>query len=578
MLPEHIRISSNLPGTINGFLPFQAEGINFMLGTDRCVYYQWDTGTGKTIAAEGTILAKLEGGYADGYGLDVCFYVVKPNNLVGAQRKLLAHTGLDSVILDGTPTKREKLITEAYYADDPNILIFNAEKFREDCEGLRYLVEGRNVLVIYDEMPTKYSNRTTALYRSTSEVLYKSFVKSGQGKNRGKKVYYPNYDAIRPRGLFSVALSATPIINSPEGFFNCVRLMDSSVYGSVQDFINRHAGPRDPWGNIMWWKGLDEIGAKAKRIIHRVDKRTDSTIRNQFPKKLPPETVYCDLDKLSAKLYTTLQREYRNIGALSILSYQEVLSAIECLQMLCSNPRSVLVSARIREDYNNKLEEFLRTQPTKLEIKTFEKRYREGNEVALKLRQLVGDDSRFSDEHKGECIVSKMLELRERIERHDDKVIVFSTRNETLLPFISEWFDRWNISHVIYRGGLTAAEGQEVIDEFRTNPDVKVFLSSDAGSDSIDLPEATLTIHYDLPWHKAKMIQRENRQDRIDSAKEAVQVVTLIVPNTVEDRKLEIIAKKESYHNQVFDQIDDNEPAESVDTSDLLYILSGERD
>ena len=198
--------------------------------------------------------------------------------------------------------------------------------------------------------------------------------------------------------------------------------------------------------------------------------------------------------------------------------------------------------------------------------------------MALKLRALINDDAKFTDEDKsGNCTVSKMIELRERIEQHDDKVIVFTTMNDTLLPLISEWFDKWGIKHVKYHGGITGhANKQAVIDEFRSNPDVKVFLSTDAGSDSIDLPEATLTVHYDLPWTQAKITQRENRQDRIDSTKDAVQVVTLAVPFTVEDRKQEILATKQGYHDKLFSG-DISEAAEATAKSDFLYILTGKR-
>ena len=576
-------VNSTLPGTIGGFLPFQARGINFMKSCDRAVYYQWSTGTGKTLAAEGTILTKAQEGYGANKteGFDLCLYVVKPNNLVNTLRKLQDHTGLRGRILSGTPKRRERIIAEtaaAMVAGEQPILIFNAEKFREDTELLALLVEDHKLLVIIDEMPTKYANRSTALYKATAEVLYTSFIVPTTGKSKGKKVFYPNVKADRPSEVFYVAMSATPISNSPEDFFNCVRLMDSSIYGSVNDFNNLFVASRDRWFQVESWKNIDLMGAMASHIVHQVDKHTDPEIKAQFPTKLPPETVYCDLDPASERLYAKLAHEYENISTSSVLDFQEILAAIGTFQMICSNPRSVLVSAKLREEYEAKLDAFIATGASDEEIKEFEKKNVQGSLVALKLRALINDDAKFTDEDKsGNCTVSKMIELRERIEQHDDKVIVFTTMNDTLLPLISEWFDKWGIKHVKYHGGITGhANKQAVIDEFRSNPDVKVFLSTDAGSDSIDLPEATLTVHYDLPWTQAKITQRENRQDRIDSTKDAVQVVTLAVPFTVEDRKQEILATKQGYHDKLFSG-DISEAAEATAKSDFLYILTGKR-
>lgn len=576
-----VTVNSSLEGTIGGFLPFQARGLNFMKATDRCVYYQWSTGTGKTLAAEGTILLKKKEGYgaAKNEGFDLCLYVVKPNNLVNSQRKLKDHTGIEATILSGTPKKRETIFAEiaaAMVKGEQPILIFNAEKFREDTELFKVLVEDHKVLVLIDEIPTKYANRSTALYKATAEVLYTSSITPKDGKQAGKKIFYPRVGFDRPSEVFFAAMSATPIQNSPEDFFNTIRLMDASVFGSINDFNNLFVGSRDRWHNIESWRNLDLMGAMASHIVHQVDKNADPEISSQFPTKLPPETVYCDLDPATARLYSRLQKEYENISKGSMLDFDEILAAIGTFQMLCSNPRSVLISAQHREVYEAKLAAFIDTGASDEEIKEFENKFTKGSFVALKLRGLVNDDSKFTDEDaKGECIVSKMIELRDWIENHDDKVIVFSTMNETLLPLIGEWFDKWGITYVSYHGGITGhANKQAVIDEFRTNPDVKVFLSTDAGSDSIDLPEATLTIHYDMPWTKAKVVQRENRQDRIDSVKESVQAITLLCPFTVEDRKEEIVMIKGGYQDAVFNG-DITEMSE-IAKSDFLYILTGQ--
>ena len=538
---------------INGFLPFQWEGLQHMTTCDQAVYYRWSTGTGKSLAIEGTIL------YRD---FDLCFYVVKPNNLYDSLTKLKSHTHLDGRILSGTPARRDQILAEIDIAienGEQPILIFNAEKFREDKEILKILVEGRRLLIIFDEMPTKYSNRATGLYRSTAEVLYTSYNTPQFGKNRGRKIFYPKKGQERAAEMFSVATSATPIIKSPEGFYNSVRLMHPGFLPSITDFNNLYVAARDDWGNIIAWRNLDHLAELAAPIIHQADKEKDERIRIQFPPKMPPETIYCDLDPNSQKLYNILQKEYSNIGLCSILDYTEILSAIGVFQMICSNPRAVLYSALDREE-------------------SIEDDNPRGSEVALKLRELVGNDALFTDRDRyGKCIVSKMLQLRETIEGHDDKVLVFTSMNETLLPLISEWFSTWEIPHVNFHGGLTQKGRQSVLEAFREDPEIKVFLSSDAGSTSIDLPQASMVVHYDLPWSWATLKQRE-RHDRIDSIKDTLWNITLAVPGTIESRKAEVIDEKHTYHEAIFGETVIEEPVEVWSAkAGLLYLLTGER-
>lgn len=581
---------------IRGFLPFQATGINFMRQCERCVYFNWSTGTGKTLAAEGTILAKRQEGFA------LTLYVVKPSNLFNTQAKLHEHTGLESTILTGTPSKRMKTLAavdEAIERGEQPILIMNAEKLRDDKDAFMMLVEGRSVLTIFDEMPEKYSNRDTALYRATAEVFYTSFSTPPQGKNAGQKVFYPKAGKDRTSKSFFVAMCATPIRTDPEGVFNCIRMMDSTIYGGIDFFNNLFVAARDQFWRIIKWKNLDFMGAMASHVVHQADKKKDPAIAAQFPEVLPPEIDYCDIDPVTERLYSVLLNELRSLGA-SVLDFDEVLAAIGCLQMLCNNPQAVLDSSIRYETYLCEVENdlplwmklpcyycrrsdngkecrhpYVVSKPKAKEVRRWHDRHKHGSEVALKLRTLVDDDSKFTDrDSKGNLVQPKLIKLYERLQEHGDKTIVFCSLNEMGLPYITEWFDVWGISYVTYHGGLTAKQKQEAQDAFRTNPDIQVFLGTDAGKDSIDLPEADLTIHYDEPWSWAGLEQRENRQHRIDSEKQSVQTVTLRIPNTVEDRKAQVIARKKGYHDQVFGG-DIADQAEELSKADFEYILFG---
>lgn len=556
--------------TIRGFLPFQAQGVNFMNSCERAGYGQWSTGTGKSVLAEGVILLKRKEGF------DLTLYVNKPGNLYNAARKVQEHTleSLESTVLWGTPKKRERILEEIedqIRAGTQPILVMNAEKYKSEKELFKEMVTGRKVLTIFDEIPFRYSNRMTDLYRSTAEVYYTTFT-----THKGKKNFYPKAGKDRTTDRFFLAMSATSMRNSPEDIFNQVRLMDSRIFGSINDFHNAYVKARDPWGKVVKWRNLDYFGAKYSHIVHKADKKNDPRIAAQFPKVLPPETIFCDLSDVQEKLYAKLQNEYAKIGVDSVLDWDEVLAAIGCFQMIVDNPRGVLDSAIRRERYLHERAEFVRTNmPTAKELKAWDKKHVQGSEVAWKLRNLIGDDSKFTDRNAaGDCIVEKMNQCRYQIENNEEKVIVFSDKNETLLPYIGEWFDEWGITYVAYHGQMSAKKRDEAQQEFRTNPDIKVFLSTDAGQDSIDLPEADLTINYNLPWTQMTLNQRDGRFHRIDSLMDEVRVVTLRAPNTCEDRRAFLVQWKGGLQDEVDGEI--VEMAEHMSKADMLYLLTGD--
>lgn len=549
--------------------PFQREGLQHIASQERMAYMQWSTGTGKTVAAEGTILLKRAEGF------DLTLYVVRPNHLEGARRKLLWHTGIEGVVLEGTPAKRIDILDavgNAAARGEQPVLIMNPEKFSADRDLLTLLVAGRRVLLLFDEAQKRFGNRKTKTYRDACEVLYTAKTEGG--------IHYPRKGYERPKQIFGVALSATPITRSPDNLFNTVRLLHPGYLGSVNDFNNRYVAWRNQWGQPVEWKNLDDLAARVAPLVHQADKEKDPEIAAQFP-AVTEETVFCDMDDRTAYLYGMLQQEYRNIGLASMLSYDEVLAAIGCLQMIVSNPRAVLASAKEREEYEGDLEAFIEyledegvgRRERANDLKEFERLYRRGSEVAMKLRAKIADDSYFADGKKGVETNGKLVVLREYLEEHDGKAVVFTTETR-MLDLISEWLDRWEIEHVCYHGALSAKARTAAIDTFREDPEVKVFLSTDAGQDSIDLPEADLTIHYDWPWSWAEVQQRQNRQHRIDSQKDSVRVITLTVPGTVEDRKAEIVARKHGYHEAIFEGAA-FEPGEE-EQLDYLYVLTGQ--
>jgi SNF2 family DNA or RNA helicase len=138
--------------------------------------------------------------------------------------------------------------------------------------------------------------------------------------------------------------------------------------------------------------------------------------------------------------------------------------------------------------------------------------------------------------------------------------------SKMLAPYLAQW----GHTFVLYDGK------QQSQDTFKNDPSIKIFLSSDKGSDSINLQEATTVINYDLPWNYSTLEQRVNRINRITSDAAHVFYYNFIMENTIEERKLKLLQRKKEYQQAVFDG-DIGDQAEIIAGStldDLKWLLS----
>jgi len=522
-----VALSSTLPGTIKGFLPFQIQGFNFLKDLPGGVA-MWSTGTGKTVLASALIKYHID--LAD---FDLCWVVVKAHNKFNTARTLERLAHIDCTVLDGPKERREEVFADLSKLESgPTVVVTNYEKFRVDAGHIIPLFEGRRVLLIWDEMPTKLKSRKSQLYKSVRKALYKKM----------------DLSVPRPTATRQYMLSATPIENNPEDWYNCVRLLDPKIYGSIKSFRDEYVQSYNPFSHEpAVWKNLDRMGLKASKITHQVDK-TSPGIAEQFPKVIE-EPYYIDWNKEHKVLYEWLTAEAKD-KANSTFTQDGVLGLIHVLQMMCCAPSMVQNSASARLDYELG---FLKSKAGSVAAKEF---------ILLLNKNL--QDQNFS---KLETLKHLLLE-----QHPDEKVVIFSSFNDTLMPILSDNLNQWGIQHVRYNG--TAQQKQVAQDYFQQEDFVKVFLSSDQGSDSISLEQASVVIHYDLPWKWSTYIQRQNRIHRVVSPHQHVRFYTLMMVDSVEERKMKVISKKHQYHDGVFKgDVSHQSESARMTREDLLYIL-----
>jgi SNF2 family DNA or RNA helicase len=506
-------------------LPFQVQGFNW-LKDQHAEILDWSTGTGKSVYACAKAKYLLEEKL-----VDHVVVVSKAHNRIGWLRQLQDVADIKADIVGmhyhKGEWKEKRLSKRKGERLDPNVKfrreqykqkvwVTNYEKFRDDKENLEKALSGKRVYFVWDEMPSKLKNQGTKLYRATRTIV-----------NKTKKPYHS-------------CLSATSVENIPEDVYWCVKLMDKTIlHKRVIQFREDYVKTWD-WfakGKVSVWDThkLQDLGLRLSHMTHQASKYRDPEIRAQFPEE-HWETISIEMSPTDRKLYQAIEKE--------VISEfwqggkpEDIFSKIQPLQFVCNNPA-----------------------------------YLGDGTIARMIRKKMGEFTSSSS--------AKLSDLKDLLQTLDGKVVLFSAYAENGSWWLTEALQGWGYDCVLYDGNPT--QMQRALDSFRSDPGIKVFVSSDKGSDSINLEQAVNVVNYDLPWKFSTLLQRVNRISRITSKGIGVDHVffyNLVMYNTIEDRKQQIIEKKKAYGEAIFggDIADHAEELSALTTDDLWWILTGKR-
>lgn len=140
-----------------------------------------------------------------------------------------------------------------------------------------------------------------------------------------------------------------------------------------------------------------------------------------------------------------------------------------------------------------------------------------------------------------ERVDSKYRELlaflrREQSERPADKVVIFSFFRGTL-TYLQRRLQQDGVWTAVIMGGM-GDEKYDVLRRFDSDEGPSVLLSSEVGSEGIDLQFCRVMVNYDLPWNPMRVEQRIGRLDRLGQTAEQISIVNLALQDTIEDRVL----------------------------------------
>ncbi len=231
---------------------------------------------------------------------------------------------------------------------------------------------------------------------------------------------------------------------------------------------------------------------RREQVLNDLPPRTDKIFR--VPMSPEQSDYYGDQQKIVAALVRKLERQ----GWLSPVDQQRILCAIQNMRMLCDST-------------------FLYDKETRVSPKL--------DELREILRELVVEEGR--------------------------KVVIFSEWEKMNLQ-VGALLDKMKITYISLHGGVPARRRGQLIARFRDQPDLKVFLSTDAGGVGINLQAASVVINIEPPWNPARLEQRIARVHRIGQLR-SVLAIHLLTENSIEERVWETIRVKKELFKDLFD-------------------------
>lgn len=504
--------------------PFQAEAVDKMVERKNLLL-ALVMGAGKSVTSIAAVEELFDRGEAHR-----CLVIVPAPLKYQWQREIRRFTGRLALVIDGTP-KQRKLLYEV--ADQYAYVIVNYEMVVRELKEVALMLCDA---VILDE--------ATA-------------IKSFRAK-RSKAI-----KALCKRIPARYALTGQPIENRPEDLFSIMEAVDPNVLGNFEVF-DRTFIDRDWYGRPQRYRNLPLL---RKRMELAMVRKTRADIQDQLPKVIE-NVIPVQFSPAEARLYNEIASRlldklldvqgivgssfdlfahYGGDGDSATMRAQgEIMSRLLALRLVCDDSQLLLHSAELFVDEKATQGSLFASQ--------------------LKAEGLL-DKLPDSSKHKA---LNELLESL--LEIPENKVVVFSTFKGALRRMQDD-LAHLGVRSVQYTGDMNARQKDAAKQQFKTDPDTRVFLSSDAGGYGVDIPEANYLISFDLPWSTGKYEQRESRIIRLSSEWTHVNIISMIVEGSVERRIHDLLASKKGVADAFLDGGYDRKGRFELSLSSLTQFL-----
>jgi len=486
----------------------------------------WDCGVGKSVGALALAARKLDEGLID-HVLLVC----EKSKTIAEEwpAEIERYTDIKWKPYAGTPAKRKKIRENL-----PPMLLASFDIVKNDCAithrtdkgrkstpipgPLTEALAGKRVFVIYDET-SRLANRGSDTHRHHSLLL----------------------EVLRQTpGTCVLALTATPMEKDPVSFYNLTRIMSPEATCTVREFEETYVSAYDTFGNPTRFRHLkpsdcppgtvplrDRMGALVLR-----KRKSDPDVVEYFPlrREMPPTMV--KMGEMQSMFYQTVQ------GMAQGLSDWEARPFTTVLRQIAGNPEALLLSQ---------------------------------GEISKSIVDVVTPAGILAI---GSAKTERMLTWTHEVVREQGaQAVIFTFFGQSMLPLLQRDLENAGYTVSINHGGLSDTVKNQNQRDFRSGK-TEIFLTSDAGSKGLNLPEATYLLHYERPLTHSNFVQRSDRIHRINSVHESVYIYSFVTLETIEEGLMNLNLRRNDWSDTLLgdDEVSNEDFLSAEDRRLLLKI------
>lgn len=296
---------------------------------------------------------------------------------------------------------------------------------------------------------------------------------------------------------YAFVLTGTPLENRLEELYSLMQVVNPAILGPLWRYmIDFHV--TDEKGKVLGYRNLSLLRQRLAPVMLRRDRRL---VKDQLPDRVE--------QRLDVEL-TPQQRELHDAG----LSTAGSLARIAKRRPLTPSEQNRLIAG-------------------------------------LQQARMACDAAGLVDkESVGSPKIDELAQILDEVCLQSGlKAVVFS-QWELMTRMVEQRLRRLGIGYVRLHGGVPTAKRGDLLERFRSDDSVLVFLSTDAGGVGLNLQSASVLVNLDVPWNPAVLEQRNGRIHRLGQPNK-VQIITMVAANSYEEQVLSLVQNKQALFDQV---------------------------
>ncbi len=296
---------------------------------------------------------------------------------------------------------------------------------------------------------------------------------------------------------FAFILTGTPLENRLEDLYSLMQVVDPKILGPLwRYFVDFHV--TDERGKVLGYRNLSLLRKRLEPVMLRRDR---SLVSDQLPERIN--------QRLDVGM-TSKQIEIHDDAK----SKAGQLATIAKRRPLTPNEQNRLIAA------------------------------------LQQARMACNAAGLVDKETEGSPKIDELANLLDEICLQGGRKAVVFSQWEKMTQMVEKQLRKMKLGYVRLHGGVPTHKRGELMDRFREDDAVQVFVSTDAGGVGLNLQSGSALINLDVPWNPAVLEQRNGRIHRLGQTRK-VQIITMVAADSYEEQVLALVGTKQNLFDNV---------------------------